>query len=56
VIHAQLQLLLHDPMRGKMKHGEFSALVSRLLQQWINERKANVSREIEETTGVARNA
>lgn len=36
---AEVELVLHDPIRGKPKYGGFSQLVTHLLRQWLKEAK-----------------
>ena len=39
---AEVELLLLDPMREKIKYGERNRLVEELLEAWIAERRKNV--------------
>lgn len=38
-VFAKVNLLLFDPVRGHRKYGEFSKLVTELLQKWLREQE-----------------
>lgn len=42
-LFAEVQLLLLDPVSGKIKYGAFRKLNEQLLRQWVEERKRDVS-------------
>jgi metal-responsive CopG/Arc/MetJ family transcriptional regulator len=45
---ADLDLLLFDPVRGKVQYGARSHLIKELLRPWIAEKKASIRNPIPE--------
>lgn len=35
----EVENILHDPVRGKIRYGAFAELVTQLLHTWVEERK-----------------
>lgn len=48
-IAAQIELLLLDPVRQKVKHGARSELIAQLLRDWLKEQKRKMALEREQT-------
>jgi hypothetical protein len=40
-LHAEVNLLLLDPVAHKVRWGALSALITRLLAQWVEEQRKN---------------
>lgn len=38
-LFARFELLLHDPIRGKARYGERSAIIESLLREWVAARE-----------------
>ena len=42
-IAAQVELLLLDPMRERVRHGARGELIAKLLREWLEKRKAEIA-------------
>lgn len=42
-LSAEIDMLLADPLKQKVMYGSFSALVSTLLRQWVDERRKEIN-------------
>ena len=40
-LHEEVQILLHDPLTGRVKYGALSDLANRLFRQWVDAQRAD---------------